>query len=230
MKTRRFGNNDSFRHRIGSLGSTYLVETVRPSYCKSRLCKDYRFVEYFIVDRFLTARRFHCHHQKRIQLNFNTLYWDNYIKNVKCTLVQALRLCTGRTANGWGTGIPLHFLEHGARSGWGFSTTPRPLLPPGKTRYPLYRRLGRHQDRSGQVRKIWPPPGFDPRTAQAVASRYNDWATRPTGYLYKVRLIIKNLRGNDIFLTVWESSMWLRPDICSQLCHNNRYSIQSLVT
>jgi len=86
MKTRRFGNNDSFRHRIGSLGSTYLVETVRPSYCKSRLCKDYRFVEYFIVDRFLTARRFHCHHQKRIQLNFNTLYWDNYIKNVKCTL------------------------------------------------------------------------------------------------------------------------------------------------
>ena len=26
--------------------------------------------------------------------------------------------------------------------GWGVSSTPRPPLPPGKTRYPLYRRLG----------------------------------------------------------------------------------------
>jgi hypothetical protein len=33
-------------------------------------------------------------------------------------------------------------------------------LPPGKTRYPLYRRLGGSQDRSGRVRKISPPPGF----------------------------------------------------------------------
>jgi hypothetical protein len=33
----------------------------------------------------------------------------------------------------------------------------------GKTRYPLYRRLGGPQGRSGQVRKISPPPGFDPR-------------------------------------------------------------------
>jgi hypothetical protein len=49
-------------------------------------------------------------------------------------------------------------------------------LPPEKTRYPLYRRLGEPQDRSGQARKIWPPLGFDPRTAQPVASRYIDWA------------------------------------------------------
>ena len=27
-------------------------------------------------------------------------------------------------------------------------------LPPGKTRYPLYRRLGGRQNRSGRVRKI----------------------------------------------------------------------------
>ena len=50
---------------------------------------------------------------------------------------------------------------------------PAALLP-GKTRYPLYRRLGRPQGRSGQVRKISPPPGFDPRTVQPVASRYTD--------------------------------------------------------
>jgi len=28
--------------------------------------------------------------------------------------------------------------------------------------------------------KISPPPGFDPRTVQPVASRYTDYATRPT--------------------------------------------------
>ena len=45
-------------------------------------------------------------------------------------------------------------------------------LPPGKTRYPLYRKLGRPQGRSVRVRKTLPPPGFDPRTVQPVASRY----------------------------------------------------------
>ena len=53
-------------------------------------------------------------------------------------------------------------------------------LPPGMTRYPLYRRLGDPQSRSGQVQKISPPPGFNPRTIQPVASRYTDLATRPT--------------------------------------------------
>jgi len=33
-------------------------------------------------------------------------------------------------------------------------------LPPGTTRYPLYRRLGVPQGRYGQVRKFSPPPGF----------------------------------------------------------------------
>ena len=32
-------------------------------------------------------------------------------------------------------------------------------------------------DRCGKSR---PPPGFDPRTFQPVASRYTDYATRPT--------------------------------------------------
>ena len=49
-------------------------------------------------------------------------------------------------------------------------------LPPGNIQYPLYRRLGGPQGRSGRVRKISPPPGFDPRTVQPIASRYTDWA------------------------------------------------------
>ena len=48
-------------------------------------------------------------------------------------------------------------------------------LPLGKTRYPLYRRLGGPRSRSGYVRKISPPPGFDPRTFQPVASCYTDY-------------------------------------------------------
>ena len=42
-------------------------------------------------------------------------------------------------------------------------------LPPGKTRYPLYKRLGGPQERCGPVQKISPPPGFDSRTVQPVA-------------------------------------------------------------
>ena len=49
-------------------------------------------------------------------------------------------------------------------------------LPPGKTRYPLYRRLGGPQGRSRRMRKISPPPVFDPRTVQHVASSCTDWA------------------------------------------------------
>ena len=107
----------------------------------------------------------------------------------KCTLVQALSLCTGRTAqrgrlySSWPTVL---------EGGKGSASRPGRSLPPGKTWYPLYRRLGGPQGRSGQVRNISPPPGFDPRTVQPVASRYTDWATRPTD---SERLI--NVFGGD---------------------------------
>jgi len=44
----------------------------------------------------------------------------------------------------------------------------------GKTLYPLYRRVGGPQGRTGQMRKFSPPPGFDPRTVYPVASRCTD--------------------------------------------------------
>ena len=44
------------------------------------------------------------------------------------------------------------------------------------TRYPLYRRLGGPQCRSGRVQKISPPPGFDPRTVQPVDRRFTGCA------------------------------------------------------
>ena len=48
-------------------------------------------------------------------------------------------------------------------------------LPPGMTRYPVYRRLGGPQGQCGRVRKNSPPPGFEPRTVQPLASRYTDY-------------------------------------------------------
>ena len=60
---------------------------------------------------------------------------------------------------------------------------PATLLP-AKTRCPFYRRLGEPQDRSGRVRKISPPPGFDPRTVQLVASRDADCAIRTSIYIH----------------------------------------------
>jgi hypothetical protein len=50
---------------------------------------------------------------------------------------------------------------------------PAAFPPPGITWYPLYRRLGRPQGRSGRVLKISPLPGFDPRIVELVARR--DW-------------------------------------------------------
>jgi len=50
------------------------------------------------------------------------------------------------------------------------------VLPSGKTGYPLFRKLGGPQGRSGLLRKIPLPPGFNPRNIQAVASSYADYA------------------------------------------------------
>jgi hypothetical protein len=53
-------------------------------------------------------------------------------QKVKCTLLDALRLCTGRTAHRGSRGIALLLLYHGIRRGRGVSVTPRPLFTPGK--------------------------------------------------------------------------------------------------
>ena len=52
-------------------------------------------------------------------------------------------------------------------------------LPPGKTRYPFYRRLGGPQGLSGRAENLV-PIGIRSWTLQSVVSRYTDWATRAT--------------------------------------------------
>ena len=96
---------------------------------------------------------------------------------VKCTLVQALRLCTGCTAH------------RGTTGGWKVSVTSRPLFTQGKEPVRIVQEAGWAQERSGQVRKISSPQGFDPRTVQPVDSRYTDYANRTT---FKLWILIKN--------------------------------------
>ena len=50
---------------------------------------------------------------------------------------------------------------------------PSRALPSGKTRYPLYRRLGGPQGRSGWAENL-ASPGFDPQTVQPVVSCCTD--------------------------------------------------------
>jgi hypothetical protein len=69
----------------------------------------------------------------------SSLIW---LSKVKCTLVQALRLCTGRTAHKGSRGIALLFHDHGTRTGWGVSVTPRPFLTPGKVPVPIVQETG----------------------------------------------------------------------------------------
>ena len=67
---------------------------------------------------------------------------STYKVKVKCTLVQALRLCAGRTAHRGSSGIALLFLDHGTKRGWGVSVTPRPLFTSGKDQVPIVQEAG----------------------------------------------------------------------------------------
>ena len=123
-------------------------------------------------------------------------------RQVTRTLIQALRLCTGRMTHRVSRGTALTFHDQGTRRGEGSASRPGRSLAPGKTRYPFYRRLSVLQARSGQVREISPTPGFDPRTVQPVASRHTGRATRltwPSG----ARIIFFKIWRKAIVLCYW---------------------------
>jgi len=64
------------------------------------------------------------------------------ISKGKVIRLQALRLCTGRTAQRGRRGIVLLFLDHGTRMAWGVSVTPRPLFTPRKDPVPIVQEAG----------------------------------------------------------------------------------------
>jgi len=102
------------------------------------------------------------------------------------------------------------FLTTALDGGEGSASHPGRCLPPGKTRYPLYRRLGGPQGWSGQVRKISSPPGFDP-----VATRYTVYVIRPTincidllllGVLTAPAHLAVNPRGESTWTAAWNKT------------------------
>ena len=82
------------------------------------------------------------HHHSGDQILVGETGYPCGLYQVKVTLVQALRLCTGRTAHRGSRGIALHFLDHGTRRGWGVSVTPRPFFTPGKDPVPIVQEAG----------------------------------------------------------------------------------------
>ena len=67
-----------------------------------------------------------------------------------------------------GRGIALLFHDHGIRRAEWSAARPARTLPPGKTRYPFYRRLGGPHGRSGRAENLV-PTGIRSRTVQPIA-------------------------------------------------------------
>ena len=96
-------------------------------------------------------------------------------EKVKCTAIQALRLCTGSKVHRESRRIALLFLDHGTISGERGQRHALAAL------YPQVR-PGTHctggwvspRARLDMCGKSRPPPGFDPGFVQPVASRYTD--------------------------------------------------------
>jgi hypothetical protein len=101
--------------------------------------------------------------------------------------------------------------------GEGSASLPGCSLPAGKTRYPLYRRLGETHRWSGQVQKILPPPGFDPQTVQPVASRYTHYATRPN--LTAVEFVYLRMQRASSFESNQRHAVLEQAQPCCDLLH-----------
>ena len=78
---------------------------------------------------------------------------------------------------------------------------PGRTLPPGKSRYPFYRRLGGLQGRSGRAENLV-STGIRTQTVQPVVSHYTDWATRP------ITIIIIIIITCNAWEKVWMSRLW----------------------
>ena len=119
----------------------------------------------FFIINFQGTARSHTPDVTSLNVDFHKV-------KVKCTLVQALRFCTGRTAHRGSRGIALPFHDHDTRRGEGSVSRPG--------RFYSWERPSTHCT-GGWVdpRNFLDRCGIDPRTVQPVVSRCTDYATRP---------------------------------------------------
>ena len=94
------------------------------------------------------------------------------------------------------------------------------------TRYPLYRRLGVPQGRSGRAEKSRPPTGIRSPAVQPVVSHYTVWATRPLNpvffYLSLFNSVAKSILN---FKNIWGHFPPLNPQFTSTYTAAAQYSI-----
>ena len=98
------------------------------------------------------------------------------LKKVKCTLVQALRLCTGLTAHRGSRVIALLFLDHSTRRGWGVSVTPWPLFTHGEDPVPIVQGAGWAPGSVWTGAENLALTGIRSPDRPARRNRYTDWA------------------------------------------------------
>jgi hypothetical protein len=92
-----------------------------------------------------------------------------------------------------------------------------PLYPQKDIRYPLYRRLGGPQGRSGKVHKISPPPWFEPWTVWPVFRRYTDCVLRAHNCLCSDELI--SLLSKRNFTSMWIDVLTRYSSECYCFCY-----------
>jgi len=86
--------------------------------------------------------------------------------------------------------------------GEGSTSRPRRSLPPGKTRYPSYRRLGELQGRSGQVWKISSPSGI--RSPDRLSRNQSLYRLSYRAHnFYKLNLYFQMVHQFLNFLSTW---------------------------
>ena len=98
---------------------------------------------------------------------------------------QALQVCRGTAL--------LFSRTFGTRLG-GVSPTPRPSLPPGKTRYPFYSRLSGSHGRSERAYNLV-PTGIGSRTVQPVAQSLYRLSYRAHTFMIIPRLNLLRMRN-----------------------------------
>ena len=95
-------------------------------------------------------------------------------KKKKCTLVQALRLCTGGTAHRGSIGIAVIFHDRGTRRDEGSASRPGRCLPTGKDPVSIVQEAGWAPGPVWTGAENLSSTGIRSRTFLPVASRYTD--------------------------------------------------------
>ena len=121
-----------------------------------------------------------------------------------------------------GGGIALLFHDRGTTRGEWSAVRPGSILPPGKTRYPFYRRLGGPQGRSGRAENLVPTGIFlklNPSFIHCVLCITEFW-TNVTWYMYWVFLGVRvagviphyvRLNTSSVLCLCWRTGGWLTP-------------------